>query len=44
MTRLLGLIVVSCFGLCMLPILIFAYILMAISEWANAMYELWRNV
>lgn len=33
----------SCFGVCMLPILIFAYIILAIGEWSNSMLHLWRS-
>jgi len=33
----------SCFGIFMLPILIFAYIILAIGEWSNSMLHLWRS-
>lgn len=41
--RLLGTLVISCFGLCMLPVLVLAYVILAFAEWFEAMYILWRE-
>jgi len=41
--RLLGTLVISCFGLCMLPVLVLAYVILAFAEWSNGMLHLWKE-
>jgi len=43
MARFIGTIICTIFGIFMLPILIFAYIILAIGEWSNSMLHLWRS-
>ena len=42
--RFIGTLLCAIFGVFMLPILIFAHILLAMGMWCEAMYMLWREM
>jgi len=43
MTRFIGTLICTIFGIFMLPVLISAYIILSIGEWSNGMLHLWKE-